>query len=316
VPTRLARKLLHIVPVLLLVSLATLLMLHLTPGDPAYAILGDQATPDQVQQVHKDLGLDRPFLVQYGDWIGKVARGDFGTSLRTNQAVLEAIKERLPVTLELAILALGMALAVAIPLGMYAAYRADSRFDRAASVIASLFISSPAFLTGLFLVFLLSVKYHVFPVTGWTKLGEDALDNLHHAFLPALALALGEIAIFMRLLRSDMISTLQEDYILSARAKGLPTRRILVRHALRPSSFSLVTLAGLSLGRLVGGAVIIETLFALPGLGQLLIQAIIAKDLVMVQGVVMFVALMYVLINTAVDILYSFLDPRVRTARA
>ncbi len=313
---RIGRRLLHIVPVLLLVTLATTLMLSLTPGDPAYAILGDQATPAQVRQVHKDLGLDRPFLVRYVDWLGSVAHGDFGTSIRTHQPVIAALKERIPVTLELALMALLLALLAAVPLGIYTAYRADSVFDRTASAGASLFISSPAFLSGLVLSYLFALKVGIFPVTGWTPIAEDLFENLRHAFLPAVTLALSEIAIFTRLLRSDMISTLQEDFIMAARAKGLPTSRILLRHALRPSSFSLVTLAGLSLGRLLGGAVIVETLFALPGVGQLLVQAIIAKDLVLVQGVVAFVAVVYVAINGLVDVLYAYLDPRVRTARA
>ncbi len=313
---RLARRLLHVVPVLFLVSLATLLLLSLTPGDPAYAMLSDQATPEQVAVVHKQLGLDKPVVVRYLDWVGAIARGDFGTSLRTNQTVGDALKQRLPVTAELALCALLIALIVSVPFGVYSAYRADGAFDRAGSGLTSLFISSPAFLTGLVLAYLLAVKVNLFPVTGWVRLSDDVFDNLRHVFLPALTLSIGEIAIFTRLLRSDMIGTLQEDYILAARAKGLPTWQILVRHALRPSSFSLVTLAGISLGRLMGGAVIVESLFALPGVGQLLITSIYSRDFVMVQGVVMFVALAYVLVNTGIDLLYSYLDPRLRTAGA
>jgi peptide/nickel transport system permease protein len=313
---RAGRKLLHLVPVLLLVSLATLLLLNLTPGDPAYALLSDQATPEQVAAVHKQLGLDRPFIVRYAAWLGGIAHGDFGTSFRTHQPVADAIKERLPVTSELAFLALVIALAAAVPLGVYAAYRADGAFDRTLSLATSVFISSPAFLTGLFLTYVLAVSLRVLPVTGWVNLLDDPLGNLDHILLPALTLSLGEVAIFTRLLRSDMIGTLQEDFILAAKAKGLPIGRILVRHALRPSSFSLVTLAGISLGRLMAGAVIVESLFALPGLGQLVIQAVLSRDYIVVQGVVMFVALAYVLINTLVDIAYGYLDPRVRASGA
>jgi peptide/nickel transport system permease protein len=313
---RIGRRVGHIAAVLLLVTMATTLLLNLTPGDPAYVILGEQATPQQVQQVHHDLGLDRPFLVRYLGWLGAVGHGDFGTSIRTRQPVLEAISERLPVTGELAALALLLALLASVPLGIYTAYRADGIGDRLTGAGVSLFISSPAFLTGLFLSFFLALRVGIFPVTGWTPFATDPLENLHHVLLPAITLALSEVAIFTRVLRADLIATLQEDFILAARAKGLSTWRILVRHALRPSSFSLVTLAGLSLGRLLGGAVIVETLFALPGVGQLVVQSIITKDLVLVQGIVAFVALAYVVINALVDALYAYLDPRVRIAHA
>ena len=310
------RRFVHVVPVLLIVSFATMVMVDLTPGDPAYAILGETATPEQVALVHQELGLDDALPVRWGNWLGDVARGDFGTSFRTRQSVLDAIGERLPVTLELAALSLLMALAVAIPVGVYTAYRSDRRVDRWASVALSLLISSPAFLTAVVLSYVFAVRYHVFPVTGWVRLSENVGQNLRSAFLPALTLALGEMAVFSRLLRADMIAALQDDFVLTARAKGMSDRYILFRHAFRPASFSLLTLSGLSLGRLVGGAVIVETVFALPGLGQLLVQSILAKDLIMVQGVVLFVALAYVLLNMLVDVSYAYLDPRVRVGRA
>lgn len=313
---RIGRRAGHVAAVLLLVTMATTLLLNLTPGDPAYVILGEHASPQQVQQVHHDLGLDRPLPVRYLAWLGAIGHGDFGTSVRTRQPVLQAIAERLPVTGELAALALLLALLASIPLGIYTAYRADGIGDRLTGFGVSLFISSPAFLTGLFLSYFLALRLGILPVTGWTPFATNPFENLHHVLLPAITLALAEVAIFTRVLRADLIATLQEDFILAARAKGLPTRRILVRHALRPSSFSLVTLAGLSLGRLLGGAVIVETLFALPGVGQLLVQSIITKDLVLVQGIVAFVALAYVVINALVDALYAYLDPRVRMAHA
>ena len=243
-------------------------------------------------------------------------RGDLGTSVRTGQSVSEALRERLPATLELTVLALLIGLLVAIPIGIYGAYRADGWFDRVAGLVTSLLISSPAFLTAVLLSYFLAVKFQIFPVTGWVSLSDSVSENLKSAFLPALTLALGEIAVFSRLVRADMIATLQDPFILTARAKGLPNRYILLRHAFRPSSFSLLTLSGLSLGRLIGGAVIVENVFAIPGVGSLLVQAIIAGDLVMVQGVVLFVALTYVLVNTVVDLSYGFLDPRVRARRA
>jgi len=313
---RLRSRLLHIVPVLLLVTFGSMLLVDLTPGDPAATILGESATPEQIDALRRQLGLDRPLLVRYWEWLGNIAHGDFGRSIRSQQPVLDAIVERVPVTLELAVLALIMAFAVVIPLALYTAYRAGGRADRTANVVTSALVSMPPFLTALLLVFLFALTLRAFPATGWVRLLDDPLGNLRSAFLPALALALTEIAVLTRVLRSDLIATLQEDYILSAKAKGLPTRYVLLRHALRPSSFSLVTLAGLSLGRLIGGAVIVETLFALPGLGQLLVNATLAKDAVVVQGVVIFVALVYVALNVLTDFFYTILDPRTRVTGA
>jgi len=293
-----------------------MLLIDLTPGDPAATILGDNATPAQIHELRAQLGLDRPLPVRYASWIGNIVQGDFGRSIRTQQPVLDAITERLPVTIELALLALVMALAVVIPAALYTAYRAGSRADRLGNVVSSSLLSLPSFLTALLLVYLLALRFPVFPVTGWVPFTDDPLENLRSAFLPALTLALTEMAVLTRVLRSDLIATLQEDFILSAKAKGLPTWYVLLRHALRPSSFSLVTLAGLSLGRLIGGAVIVETLFALPGIGQLLVNAILGKDAVTVQGVVLFVALVYVGLNLLTDVLYTVLDPRTRAAKA
>lgn len=308
-------RLLHIIPVLLLVSLGTMLLIELTPGDPAVAYLGENATPEQIVVVRQQMGLDRSIPERYVTWLADVAQGDLGTSLRSQQPVLDAVRERLPVTLELAILAQIIAFAVAIPVALISAYRAGGKFDKLTNLASSSLVSSPSFLTALLLVYLLALRFRIFPATGWVRLTEAPLDNLKSAFLPALTLALTEMAVLMRVLRSDVIATLQEDFILSAKAKGLPTWYVLLRHALRPSSFSLVTLAGLSLGRLIGGAVIVETLFALPGIGQLLVNAIFNKDVITVQGVVMFVALVYVALNVLTDVIYTVLDPRTRTAR-
>lgn len=313
---RLRTRLLHIVPVLLLVTFGSMLLVDLTPGDPAATILGDNATPEQIEALRDQLGLDRPLPVRYVEWMGNIVQGDFGQSIRSQQPVLDAILERLPVTLELAVLAQIMAFAVVIPLALYTAYKAGGRADKLANVVTSALVSMPPFLTALLLVFVFALSLRAFPATGWVRIGDDPLGNLRSAFLPALALALTELAVLTRVLRSDLIATLQEDFILSAKAKGLPTWYVLLRHALRPSSFSLVTLAGLSLGRLIGGAVIVETLFALPGIGQLLVNAILAKDAVVVQGVVVFVALAYVALNVLTDVFYTILDPRTRVTGA
>lgn len=301
----------YLVPVLLLVSLLTMLMLDAAPGDPAHAVLGDTASPEQVKAVRDELHLDDPFVYRYTRWVGHAVTGDLGRSFRTKQPVMEAIRERLPVTIELALLAEILAILLAVPIALLCVRRPDGRIDRAWNVQSSVLISAPPFVAGLLLSFLLSVRFHVFPVTGWVPLTRDLSENLRCAVLPVLTLTFGEVAVFSRLLRADLLATLQEDFVLNAKAKGLSARYVLLRHALRPSSFSLLTLAGLSLGRLLGGTVVVETIFALPGLGTLVVQAILGHDLVVVQGVVILLASAYVLINAGVDALYRFLDPRV-----
>jgi peptide/nickel transport system permease protein len=227
-----------------------------------------------------------------------------------------AIMDRLPVTLELTLLSMFMALAIAIPLGVLSAYRVGSRFDRAVTGVTFGLLALPNFIFALVLILVLAVQFNVFPATGWTPLSDGLFDNLRSAFLPALTLAVGNIAVFTRLLRTDMIATLQEDHVTLARAKGLPTRRILFRHALRPSSFSLLTVAGLQVGALLSGTVIVETIFGLPGVGRLLLDSINARDLLTVQGVVLLLAVSFVLINFVVDLLYTVLDPRIRSGAA
>jgi peptide/nickel transport system permease protein len=305
-------KILHLIPVLLLVSLAVMILINLIPGNPAYAILGTQATPSQVRIVDAQLGLNKPLVIRYIDWIGGILHGNFGTSLFTQQPVFQTIISRLPVTLELALLGEIIALVIAIPLGVLTAYKAGSLIDRSSRTVAALLVSAPGFLTGLLLAYIFGVKLAVLPVTGWVPLNQGVGENLRFVLLPAITLALAQIPIFMQLLRADMIATLQEDFVLAARAKGLPTRAILLRHALRPSLFSLLTLSGVSLGTLLGGTVIVESIFSLPGIGSLLIESIFNKDFITVQGIAMFIALAYVFINIVVDIGYGVLDPRIR----
>jgi peptide/nickel transport system permease protein len=305
-------KLLHTIPVLLIVSFAAMVLINLIPGNPAYAILGTQATPSQVRIVDQQLGLDKPLLIRYFDWIGGIVHGNFGTSLFTQQPVFSTLIARLPVTLELALLGEIIALVVAIPLGVLSAYRAGSLIDRSTRTVAALLVSAPGFLTGLLLAYIFGVKIAILPVTGWVPLSQSVGENLRFVLLPAITLALAQIPIFMQLLRADMIATLQEDFVLAARAKGLPTRAVLLRHALRPSMFSLLTLSGVSLGTLLGGTVIVESIFSLPGIGSLLVESIFNKDFITVQGIAIFIALAYVFINIVVDIGYGILDPRIR----
>ncbi|CCG03707.1 ABC transporter permease [Blastococcus saxobsidens] len=311
------QKLLTLIPVLLAVSLLTYLLLNLLPGDPALLVLGPQSvSAESIAAVRAELGLDRPLPVRYLAWLGDALTGDLGQSYITRQEVTGAILDRLPVTLELMVVSLVLALALAIPLGVFSAYRAGSRFDKAVTGTTFGLLALPNFIFALLLIFFLSVRFDLFPATGWQPLSEGLGENLTSAFLPALALSVTNIAVFTRLLRTDMITTLQEDHVTLARSKGLPTWRILFRHALRPSSFSLLTVAGLQVGTLLSATVIVETIFALPGVGRLLFDAINSRDLLMVQGVVLVLAVSFVLVNFVVDLLYTFLDPRIRSGAA
>ena len=305
-------KLLLLIPVIFLVSVATFSMTELLPGDPAVAILGENATPESIAIVREQLGLNKPLDERYLSWAGDALQGDFGRSITSNQPVLEAFKERLPVTLQLAVMAQVMALMLAIPFGAWSAWRAGGRFDRATSTFNFAIVGLPPFLLGIILVYVFALNWEIFPVTGWERLTAGLFTNLKHAFLPALTLALAEFAIYTQLLRGDMSATLQEDFVLSARARGLSSRHILLREALRPSSFSLITLAGVNLGRLIGGTIVIERLFGLGGVGTLVTQAIPQKDFPVLQGSVLILAVAYLLINTLVDVGYVFIDPRVR----
>jgi peptide/nickel transport system permease protein len=369
-------RLLNLVPVLLVVSFGTSLLLELVPGDPVISALGDAATEDNYARARHDMGLDKGVLHRYFDWVGHALTGDLGHSLiNPGQSVGKLIGDALPVTIEIALLALLFALLLAVPSGVWAAHREGSRFDSVSGGVAAGVISIPPFLLALFLIFFFvvhqsAVRYAFlvvgglvalraawsacvpsdpvrrgvevdgrrlmgaaviaaivvvvwafwphFPRIGFVRLtaGRGLHENLRSAFLPALSLGLTEFAVFSRLLRSDMVAVLQEDYITAARAKGMPTRRILLRDALRPSSFSLLTLAGVSLGRLIGGSIIIEQVFAIQGVGRLVVGNITAHDYPIVQGGVLVIATAYVLINTLIDVSYSFIDPRIRRGRA
>jgi peptide/nickel transport system permease protein len=311
-----AQRLLYLVPVLLAVSLLTFLIASLLPGDLAYTILGDQATPEKVAALRHDMGLDQPIWWRYLSWLGNVLQGDFGRSFRTGQTVLQAVAERIPVSLELMLLAQLGALTIGIPLAIACAVRSGSAFDRFMTGSAFSMLSVPAFLSAILLIYLFAVELRWLPATGYIPFHEDPVGNLRCFLLPALTLALGEWPVLMRVLRSDMIATLQEDYIAMARAKGLKPSRILLVHALKPSSLTLVTVTGINIGRLIGGTVIVESIFALPGIGRLLLNAIFTRDLIILQGVVLIVALGYVLINFVVDLLYAVLDPRIRHGHA
>ena len=305
----------RLIATLFVVSLLTFLLVEQLPGDPILAILPPEALNDleNIERIRKELKLDDSVFTRYARWVGDALQGDLGKSYITDQPVAEAIKDRIPVTIELALLATIIAALFAIPIGALAAYREGGYFDRITSALTTAALSIPGFLAGIFFIWLFTLKFNWLPSTGWNRLSEKGLlANLQTAILPASALALAPLAINARLIRADMIGTLKEDYILSARAKGLRDRYILMRHALRPSSLTAITVFALQLGGLIGGTVVIETVFALPGLGTRLISGIYQRDVMMIQGITLFIATVYVVVNTAVDLLYLALDPRIR----
>jgi peptide/nickel transport system permease protein len=313
-----ATKVIRLVVVLLAVTFFSFSLLHLTPGDPARTAV-PFATDQQIEDIQHDIGLDKPFLVQYRDWLTNFVQGDLGNfyeSYESRRPVADQIRKEVGVSLQLVFYAQFLALAMAIPLGVFAAYKAGTWFDKILNAFAFGMIAVPPFVFAFLLIFYLAVEAGWFPTQQYVAFGTDPGEHFRHMFLPALSLAIGQIAIYMRLLRSDMIQTLQEDFITMAKSKGLTNRRILWRHALRPSSFTLLTAAALNFGALIGGALIIEFLFQLPGMGLGLVTAVSTRQYTAVQAYVALIAVAYVFFNVFVDTLYSILDPRIRHARA
>jgi len=311
----LARQVLRLAVVLFCVTLLTFLIVNILPGDVATAILGGLATPEDLAGLRADLGLDRPMLVRYFDWLGSALSGDLGRSHRSGEPVLQAIADRLPVSLQLMIMAQLIAIGIAVPAALLSVGRPGGLFDRLSASAAFGFLATPNFMLGILLIYLFSITLDLLPATGFSPLSEGLWANLESMILPSLTLGLIEWTVLMRVLRSDLLTTLKEDFILLARAKGLPPWRVLLQHALRPSSFTLITVIGLNIGGLIGGAVIVEQIFALPGVGRLLLGGIFNRDLILVQGTVSFIAVGFVVVNFLVDMLYAVLDPRVRHVR-
>lgn len=309
---RLLRKLAELIGVTIAVSMLSFGLLSLVPGDPAAVIIGQEnLTAERLESVRAELGLDDPLPIRYVKWLQSAVTGDLGRSERLNQDVTDTLAERLPVTIEIMVLSLLLAMALALPLGTIAAYRAGGLVDRITTTLSFGLLSIPSFILAIALIIIFAVKLRWLPATGWVPLTEDPVGNLRTVALPVFALGFTEAAVYTRILRSDMITVLQSDFIEFASAKGLGVRTILSRHALRPASLSLLTLVGLQLGGAIAGTVVIEQIFALPGLGTMLFTAILTRDLVLVQGGVLIVAVSYVVMNSLVDIVYSIIDPRI-----
>jgi len=312
VVTLLGRRLLATIPLLFLVSLVVFALVHALPGDPAVLFLGEEADPETLARFRVRLGLDRPLVAQYAAWLGRALRGDLGRSLRTNQPVAEAILERLPVTLELLVAALSVSLAIAIPMGIVSAVKRNSGVDLVSTVFALVGFAMPGFWLGIILIYVFALLLRWLPPSGWVPLPASVPQNLLSLVLPAFTLGTALAALVTRQLRSGMLEVLRQDYVRTAQAKGLSERQVVGKHALKNALISVVTVVGLQLGGLLGNTIITETLFALPGVGRLMIDAIFSRDFFVVQGVILFLAVGYVLSNLLVDALYSYLDPRIR----
>ncbi len=301
----LASRLLQTIPTVFLVTVAVFLMLHLTPGDPAEVFLGDKrSTPELLEKVREDMGLNRPLHIQYLSYMGAALRGDLGRSLQTNVPVMDQILTRLPWTIELAAAALLIAACVGVTIGVIAALRHNTVIDTLAMAFALVGISMPVYWSSLLLILLFAVRLRILPA-----IGQGGLERL---ILPATALALVSAGSLARMVRSSMLEVLNQDFVLTARAKGISERLVVVRHVLRNALIPVVTILGLMLGNMLSGAVITETIFARLGIGQKYVEAVLQKDFTMVQGTTLFIALMYVFVNIVVDMVYAFVDPRIR----
>ncbi len=312
--TYIVKRLIGMIPVLFLVSVVIFSILHLTPGDPALLMLGEEVTPEKLAALRHQLALDQPIPVQYAIWLSNVLHGDLGRSVRTQQPVVEAIEQRLPPTFELTLFALVFSLGLAIPAGIISAARRNSSSDLISTTLALLGISMPNFFLAILLIFIFALKLRWFPPIGYTPITQDVVANVKGMILPGLTLGAATAALISRQLRSSLLEALNQDYIRTARAKGLGERMTLLGHAFKNAMIPVATVIGLQVGALLGGAIITESIFVLPGIGRLVVDSIFARDFPLVQGVVLFLALVYLFANLTVDIVYVFLDPRIRYA--
>jgi peptide/nickel transport system permease protein len=307
-----SRRVLATIPVMLIVALLVFSLLYFTPGDPAAIIAGDQASPADLERIRTALGLDRPFLTRFGEWLWQALHGDLGTSIFTNLPVSRLIGERLEPTISLMILTLLLSLIVAVPIGVIAAWKQGSLIDRAIMGFAVMGFSVPVFVVGYLLAYIFALQLEWLPVQGYTPLAEGFWPFLQHLILSSIALGTAYVALIARVTRATMLEVLSQDYVRTAKAKGLGQRAVLFVHALKNAAVPIVTVIGIGVALLMGGAVVTESVFAIPGLGRLTVDAILRRDYPVIQGVVLLFSLTYVLVNLAVDLLYTLLDPRIR----
>lgn len=306
------KRLLGLLPVVFVVVTLSFILIHLTPGDPARMIRGEYATEESVQELREQLGLDDPLPVQYGRWLMRAAKGDLGDSLFLGRPVLQAIIERLEPTAMLVGFAFLISIVIGIPLGIIAAVRYNSLIDHLLMAISLLGVSMPSFWLGLNLILIFSLSLGWFAISGYAPVGEGIYQHMRHIFLPAFALGFSQAALVARITRTSMLDVLNKDFIRTARAKGLPERTIIIKHALKNAIIPIITVLGVIISVLIGGAVVIETVFGIPGSGRLIIGSVMRRDYPVVQGAMLVIAMMCVLINLVVDVIYTYMDPRIK----
>jgi peptide/nickel transport system permease protein len=306
------RRILSTLPVMGIVAMFVFSLLYLTPGDPAAVIAGDQASAADIEKIRQGLGLDRPFLVQFGAWSWGILHGDLGPSIFTNLPVASLIAQRIEPTLSLMAITLVLTILIAVPLGVMAAWKAGTWIDRGIMAFAVFAFSLPVFVVGYVLAYVFALELEWLPVQGYTPLAQGVWPWLQNLILPSIALGSVYIALIARITRASMLEVLQQDYIRTARAKGLDQRSILFVHALKNAAVPIVTVIGIGIALLIGGAVVTESVFAIPGLGRLTIDAILRRDYPVIQGIVLLFSFVYVLVNLMVDITYTLVDPRIR----
>lgn len=307
-----SHRLLGMLVVMLLVVTIVFVIVRITPGDPAAVMLGPDATSADIAALRTQLGLDRPLLVQYFQYLADVVRGDFGQSIFLGQPVLRALADRAEPTFFLTLFSLGIAVAIALPIGIYSAYRRGSAFDQSATTVAMLAASIPSFWLGLLMIQFFAVKLGWFPTSGYGGPGASFATRLGHLVLPAFALGIVSSALIIRFTRASMLDVLNDDYVRTARSKGMGEWRVILRHALKNAMIPILTIIGLTAALLISGAVVTETVFSLPGVGNLVVNAVLRRDYPVIQGALLVVAGLYVLINFLIDMLYILVDPRVR----
>lgn len=310
--TFILKRIIATIPVMGFVALFVFSLLYIAPGDPAAVIAGDQATPADVERIRAGLGLDRPYLVRFSEWLFRVIRGDLGTSIFTSLPVTDLIGQRIEPTLSLMVVTLIIAISIAVPMGVLAAWKANTFVDRLIMALSVTGFSVPVFVVGYLLAYVFALTLGWLPVQGYTPLAQGFWPWLENLILPAIALGFIYIALIARITRATMLEVLQQDYIRTARAKGVSEMAILFLHALKNASVPIVTVIGIGIALLIGGAVVTESVFAIPGLGRLTVDAILRRDYPVIQGVVLMFSFVYVLINLAVDVIYTIIDPRIR----
>ena len=306
------RRVIATIPVVLMVALFVFSLLYIAPGDPAAIIAGDQASPEDVERIRASLGLDRPFLVRFFEWLWQVIHGDLGTSIFTNLSVTHMISQRIEPTVSLMVLTLILSLSVAIPMGVIAAWKHGTLIDRVVMMVAVFGYSTPVFVVGYLLAYLFALQLDWLPVQGFTSITQGLVPFLRNLILPSVALGLIYMALIARITRATMLDVLSQDYVRTAKAKGVEQKGILFVHALKNAAVPIVTIVGIGFATLIGGAVVTESVFAIPGLGRLTVDAILRRDYPVIQGVVLLFSFTYVLVNLAVDLLYTVFDPRIR----